>query len=135
MISRSDLNQEVGSSRWWARIGNDVEVFFETNGVEPDESVLEMANFALANLRELEKQSIDYIDVWVDRTREGVGTEYELRSLFVNPDASKGGQTRVDLHFVEDEGSVWWVLFGNPVKPYPGGRPKYWPVSFGREQQ
>ena len=129
MIESSQLKQD-SDGQWWVLIKPHLEVFFETCNNRPSEIELNIANSAVAEINQLIQQAIEYIDIWVDRTREGTGTEYELHSLYVIPE----GQTKLQFHFVADEGSQWWVLFNNPTAPYVGGKPKYWPVAFGRNQ-
>lgn len=125
---------ENGTEYWWQLLDDDIELFIDSHGEAPSDNQIEMASNALAKLSELSEQALNYIDIWVDRTREGTGTDNWLSAVFVLPNARRGGQTKVQFGFTNDTDSKWWVIFNNPVEPYPGGKPRYHPIAFGRDQ-
>ena len=127
MIDRIDLKQEPSCGRYWTSVLNGSELFFEPIHRAPDDDELNFANTTLSCIENLYKEAIDYIDVWVDRSKEGVGLENELHSIFINKES---GYTKLEIHFVEDDESLWWVHFTNPEEK----KNSYWPQEFGRKQ-
>ena len=109
-------------------------MFIDSNGEKPTDSDIELANGVIDKISELIEQALAYIDIWVDRTREGTGTNNWLSAIYVFPHTRRGGQTKIQFGFVDDTDSKWWVIFNNPAPPYPGGKPRYHPIAFGREQ-
>ena len=133
-LSQLKFNPENGTTYWWALLPDDVELFIDTDKNSPVSDEIELAQASIDKVDELCKQALEYIDVWVDRTREGTGTDNWLSAIFVYPHVRRGGQTKIQFGFTDDDDSKWWVLFNNPVAPYPGGKPRFHPIAFGREQ-
>jgi hypothetical protein len=133
-LSPKKFRAESGTKFWWQLLEDDLEVFIDSNGEEPTDDQITMAQESLDKIEVISAQALDYIDVWVDRTREGTGTENWLSALFILPSTRRGGQTKIQFGFTDDQDSKWWVLFNNPVPPFPGGKPRYHPIAFGREQ-
>jgi hypothetical protein len=134
VLNSDKFRPESGTSFWWQLIEDDVELFIDSKGEQPTASDIELANGVLEKVSELSEQALSYIDIWVDRTREGTGTDNWLSAIFILPHTRRGGQTKIQFGFTDDTDSNWWVLFNNPVPPYPGGKPRYHPIAFGREQ-
>ncbi|GAB2528978.1 hypothetical protein [Microbulbifer agarilyticus] len=133
-LKQQKFNSENDSTCWWTLLPDDVELFIDTNSQNPSSEEIELAQASLDKIDELCNQALAYIDIWVDRTREGTGTDNWLSALFIYPHTRRGGQTKVQFGFTDDQDSIWWVLFNNPVPPYPGGKPRFHPIAFGREQ-
>jgi hypothetical protein len=129
------FNPENGTSCWWTLLKDDVELFIDSNGSKPVSEEIDLAEASLNKLDELRQQALDYIDIWVDRTREGTGTDNWLAAIYIYPNTRRGGQTKLQFGFTDDLNSRWWVLFDNPVPPYPGGKSRFHPIAFGREQR
>ena len=134
IIDINRLKPEEETSLWWIRLENETELFIDSNGNKPTPGEIEVAEASLAKIDELCIEALKYIDIWVDRSREGIGTDNWLSSIYIYPHTRKGGQTKIQFGFTDDTDSKWWVLFNNPVPPYPGGKPRFHPIAFGREQ-
>ena len=134
MLNPEKFRPESGTSFWWQLLEDDIELFIDSNGEKPTKNDIDLASSVLEKIPNLSDQALKYIDIWVDRTREGTGTDNWLSAIFVLPHTRRGGQTKVQFGFTDDTDSKWWVLFNNPVPPYPGGKPRYHPIAFGREQ-
>ena len=133
-LTQQKFNPENGTTCWWTLLPDDVEIFIETSDQSPKLEEVELAQTSIDKIDEISKQALDYIDIWVDRTRKGTGTDSWLSAVFVYPHARRGGQTKIQFGFTDDLDSKWWVLFNNPVPPYPGGKPRFHPIAFGRDQ-
>lgn len=125
---------ESDSKNWWQPLSEEVELFIEVEAGPPNAEEMQLAENAVQKIDELTIQALNYIDIWVDRTREGTGTEYWVSGIYVYPHTRRGGQTKIQFGFPADQDSIWWVLFNNPTPPFPGGKPRYHPVAFGRNQ-
>ena len=128
MINRDSIKKDPTNDKYWIPILDGVGVYFEQSKSEPNQKAIDLVNGTIDVLETLYREAIKYIDIWVDRTKEGVGTENELHSIYLDVEE---GYTTLEIHFYDDHESLWWVRFANPSERRIGG---YWPQEFGRKQ-
>jgi hypothetical protein len=122
MLKREDLRQYPDSAEWFITLPNGADLVFSAIDNPPSQNLIEQAEDIITNLDFLVSRSLDYIDIWVDRDRPGIGHRYELYAVYVIADNKL---VKLEFNFPEDEFSEWWVVFTTPM---------YCPVSFGRNQ-
>ncbi|QXE23027.1 hypothetical protein B6N60_01715 [Richelia sinica FACHB-800] len=130
MLKLEDIRQD-DSGDWFINITNEIGFVLGDQDNPPTENILKLAEDIISKLDRLVVESLDYIDIWVDRNRPGVGRKYELYTVFMMPE---GKEVKLIFHFPEDEMSEWWVSFNILRYPKYDDKPSYWPVSFGRNQ-
>jgi hypothetical protein len=130
MLKLEDIRQE-DSGDWFINITNEIAFVLGDQDNPPTENILKLAEDIISKLDRLVVESLDYIDIWVDRNRPGIGRKYELYTVFMMPE---GKEVKLIFYFPEDEMSEWWVSFNILYYPKYDGIPSYWPVSFGRNQ-
>ena len=128
MIDRDNIKKDPTSGEYWIPVLDGVGVYFAQSKIEPNNEALGLVNSTIDILETLHIEAIKYINIWVDRTKDGVGTDNDLHSVCLDVE---GGYTTIEIHFYDDDESLWWVRFANPSERRIGG---YWPQEFGRKQ-